>query len=84
MISINKEKELIKKQKDELSPSYINLKKGGINTLEKLIELVYNDNLDIKYPYDRALIERIVKRIIYIYKINGNSEKGITLKKSLK
>ena len=26
MISINKEKELIKKQKDELSPSYINLK----------------------------------------------------------
>ena len=64
--------------------SYINLKKGGINTLEKLIELVYNDNLDIKYPYDRALIERIVKRIIYIYKINGNSEKGITLKKSLK
>ena len=26
MIIINKEKELIKKQKDELSPSYINLK----------------------------------------------------------
>ncbi len=64
--------------------SYINLKKGGINTLEKLIELVYNDNLDIKYPYDRALIERIVKRIVYIYKINDNSEKERTLKKSFK
>ena len=64
--------------------SYINLKKGGINTLEKLIELVHNDNLDIKYPYDRALIERIVKRIEYICKINDNSEKERTLKKSFK
>ena len=64
--------------------SYINLKKGGINTLEKLIELVHNGNLDIKYPYDRALIERIVKRIEYICKINDNSEKERTLKKSFK
>ena len=64
--------------------SYINLKKGGISTLEKLIELVYNDDLDIKYSYDRALIERIVKRMVYIYKINDNSEKEIILKKSFK
>lgn len=64
--------------------SYINLKKGGINTLEKLIELVHNDNLDIKYPYDRALIERIVKRIEYICKINDTREKEIILKESFK
>ena len=64
--------------------SYINLKKGGIYTLEKLIELVHNDNLDIKYPYDRALIERIVKRIEYICKINDTSEKEIILKESFK
>lgn len=54
--------------------TYINLRKSGIKTLEKLLELGHN-KIECKYNYDKKLIESLTYRLDYIYELNDKKVK---------
>lgn len=54
--------------------TYTNLRKSGIKTLSKLLELGHN-NIECKYNYNKQLIERLTFRLDYLYELNDKKIK---------